>query len=411
MGQKHSTHNGPQNNSKRKGKKDRSDASVAANKKPELIRSNSDGLPQKCSICLDEQVKGLCCESAHFICNGCFSPYVDSQCADFGKLRDAKFEICCPVPHCISAPWNSHHVRNSLEGPVLEKYIDTLIRVCNDGNGSTHSAVGGSIIGDRRLRLLADLSDALCLKCPKCKIVLDPNPDGCCAIKCLHCATHFCWLCFAMQSSNATCHAHVAKCILNSTQGAVFASRDNCIEAHKLIRAKSIRFVLTKYWFQENPDDFDCTNEKLKSSIEIKSLLNQFKTELDDCRMSVDDVFNEKRKLDPMPKRRNNIKSFLMNDIPWVPVLTTICLSLAMYSFYFMYSIFSIDFLLICISFGCYTQFYRFNRQVKLLLIAAIVFYFRASLWSLVDSMLRAAFNMAYCCSVLFIIALIFAFF
>lgn len=399
MGQKHSTPS--QNNSKRRGKKEQT-AVVGASKKPELIRSNSDGLPHKCAICLDDQVKGLCCESSHFICSGCFSPYVDSNCADFGKLRDTKFEVCCPVPQCNSAPWNSHHVRNCLEGAILEKYIDTLIRVCNNGTAATT----GSVHGDRRSSLLADLSDALCLKCPNCKIVLDPNPDGCCAVKCLHCATHFCWLCFNTQANSKACHAHVAKCSLNSTQGLVFASRANCTEAHKLIRATSIRFVLTKHWFQLHPEDLDCTTEKLKHSVELKALLNQFKTELNDCQMTVDDVFMEKSKIaPPMPALVGN----MIRQIPWWTLVWTFSVSFLIFFLYFMYSIFTLEFALICVSLGLYIQFYRLNRHVKLILIVALVIYFRQSLWKLVTSVCGALFNVAYCSVLLLIIALIFA--
>ena len=94
-----------------------------------------------------------------------------------------------------------------LEGDVLDKYIDVLIasiqrvkqselpgRGAGGGGPSTNDNAQGAL-PQRTARLVIE---ALTLKCPNCQAALDPNPDGCCAMRCAApgCGVYFCWLCF-----------------------------------------------------------------------------------------------------------------------------------------------------------------------------------------------------------------------
>jgi hypothetical protein len=112
------------------------------------------------------------------------------------------------VPECKAEAWRSSDVRRVLEGEVLDKYIDVLIasiqRVKQSESGRGAGGVGGrpgsngnneGALPQRTARLVIE---ALTLKCPNCQTALDPNPDGCCAMRCAApgCGVYFCWLCF-----------------------------------------------------------------------------------------------------------------------------------------------------------------------------------------------------------------------
>jgi hypothetical protein len=62
-------------------------------------------------------------------------------------------------------------------------------------------------------------------KCPSCRMaVLDW--DGCFAVTCIHCQTHFCgWCITAVPGSNERAHAHVRDCFKNPRPGSLFGSR------------------------------------------------------------------------------------------------------------------------------------------------------------------------------------------
>lgn len=99
-------------------------------KKPQLLRLDSTGNFQQCSNCSHQHIKGLMCEKGHFTCIDCFKPLVEAMCKDAQQLKNEKFAIGCPIEGCESKEWNTYHVRKVLDGPTLELYIDTLVRVC-----------------------------------------------------------------------------------------------------------------------------------------------------------------------------------------------------------------------------------------------------------------------------------------
>jgi hypothetical protein len=271
---------------------------VATNKKPQLMRMRSDGKLESCSICLDSKSKGLSCEANHFICVDCFSPYVESICDDMGKLKDNKFEVACPVPNCTSPHWNSFHIRTILEGKALEKYIDTLIKACSQADAApavnTSAAVAAGPDSDKIKATAAMIVDSLSMKCPKCKVVLDPNPDGCCAMKCLGCATYFCWLCFATQSNSTVCHQHVRACPMSTTPGNVFVPKEGVNIAHANRRIVAIHNILVKYWFDANPQEVQFSKEKLKTSPGVIRILRSCQRELSDLNIDPDAILENR---------------------------------------------------------------------------------------------------------------------
>lgn len=106
---------------------------ASPSKAAHLLRLDSDGMEQLCSVCSEEKTLGLSCtHKNHFICEACFSPYVAQLCQDIHKLKIQNFAVSCPMAGCQSMPWNSYHVRKALSGKVLESYIDTLVNVCKD---------------------------------------------------------------------------------------------------------------------------------------------------------------------------------------------------------------------------------------------------------------------------------------
>jgi hypothetical protein len=206
----------------------------------QLIRQSSQCIPEKCAICFDMQSKGLLCEnSKHFVCSVCVSPYVRSVIENAGKIHDDGFTIHCPVPDCKSPPWSSHQIRLILDGEVLEKYIDTLVQILKfrgeeDGSGTSEN------VNDKNVHQLVE---ALSLRCPKCKVVVDPSPDGCCALRCGSCASYFCFLCHEIRKDNKDCHDHVRNCACNPG-GNVFASQSTRDTAQINLQLRSLRNIL-----------------------------------------------------------------------------------------------------------------------------------------------------------------------
>ena len=103
------------------------------------------------------------------------------------------------------------------------------------------------IIKQRREDVLA-IVDSLTLRCPNtyCSVALDPSPDGCCAMRCVTCGKHFCWLCFQIQTDNGNNHNHVRNCGENPKPGNLFPKKDLVEIVHKQRRIEAVRKCLMK---------------------------------------------------------------------------------------------------------------------------------------------------------------------
>jgi hypothetical protein len=226
---------------------------------PDLVRQSSGSKEEECIICFDKARKGIMCSSQdHFVCASCFSPYVQSVIEDAGKMMDSKFTMKCPSPGCSATPWTSHQVQNCyvgfddlihfnqvrliLDAEVLEKYIDALVRHLELLNApeSVGKEQEGSAIVEEGIRAVID---SLTLGCPFCHTAIDPNPDGCAAMRCGTCSKYFCLLCLTQQADNGKCHSHVRMCPNNPSKN-VYASAAIRKQAHRTLQVEAVRRVL-----------------------------------------------------------------------------------------------------------------------------------------------------------------------
>ncbi|KAJ1430637.1 hypothetical protein B484DRAFT_448813 [Ochromonadaceae sp. CCMP2298] len=193
-----------------------------------------------CVICLEQVPSrpGLMCgrRGSHFVCAECFGGYVDSLCKDVGKFSDAEYRVSCPFPGCRAPPWTTLQVRSTLDGPAQDQYVELLLELLRSARGKPKGEINSGC-----------LVETLNLKCPSCGTVLDPNPDGCCAMRCLGCASYFCWLCFSTCVSSAACHDHVRVCSLSPQRGELFIdSKRVSKEVHKFKRIVALRQELLR---------------------------------------------------------------------------------------------------------------------------------------------------------------------
>ncbi|CAD7958226.1 unnamed protein product [Amoebophrya sp. A120] len=94
-------------------------------------------------------------------------------------------------------------------------------------------------------KLLADSAlECVAPRCPKCRSLIDQNPDGCRALTCdqPRCGCHFCFLCFHVSPDSAACHAHVGR-----VHGDVFASKAVVEVAHREWKREQFLAFLRKH--------------------------------------------------------------------------------------------------------------------------------------------------------------------
>ena len=58
--------------------------------------------------------------------------------------------------------------------------------------------------------LRSAILDVMTLKCPTCRVPVDPFPDACSAVMCLNCGNHYCNYCFTPFTTGVLAHEHVA---------------------------------------------------------------------------------------------------------------------------------------------------------------------------------------------------------
>ena len=138
---------------------------------------------------------------------------------------------------------------------MLDQYVDALVqqlrRISKEETADSSRDMTEESI-DKGVRKIVD---ALTLGCPSCKVALDPNPDGCAAMRCGSCSKYFCFLCFDILKNNNECHAHVRQCPCNPSQN-VFPPKTIRDNAQKQLRIIAVQNVLAAshgaYWRQHN---------------------------------------------------------------------------------------------------------------------------------------------------------------
>lgn len=202
-----------------------------------------------CVCCLDVKAvdQGLLCGNHHFLCrDDCLSSYVHALCDEPYKLRQQGGELCCPAPDCDAAHFTVAAVIAGLVGhdTAAREYSDFLSSLPEAGGAAGAGGAdvemarvgkGASAAADAK-RIQSAVVDALSFRCPsaRCKVVLDPNPEGCCSMHCSSCGAYFCWLCFKLSGGSADeSHAHVLQCRENPSRGSLFVVEAALRPVHK----------------------------------------------------------------------------------------------------------------------------------------------------------------------------------
>jgi hypothetical protein len=195
------------------------------------------GNKSECIICFDKHLKGIYCESKHFICDDCFVSYVESVFNDAGKLIDKGCKIHCPHPGCESSPWTTNQLRKLLTPEILEKYVESLANLVRMLDAHDKGVEFDESDIDAGAKVVID---SLTIGCPGCKMALDPDPEGCCAMRCGSCSKHFCYLCLKISPNSNDCHNHVRNCPQNPSKN-VFAPLKIRENAQKRLRVLKIQ--------------------------------------------------------------------------------------------------------------------------------------------------------------------------
>lgn len=214
---------------------------------PLLAPHEADESAVYCNICLDKKESYLSCADRHAIClDACFPNYVELLCKETFRLRANKGFIGCPVPNCTSGRWNSGQVRESLAGSgrVLDLYTDTLLTLVAESVADAPRVDSAESSADRLERYRGLVRDSLTLKCPnpRCRLAVDPSPDGCASVKCLKCGCYYCMFCFESSGiSSQASHTHVQFCAHSPIPGALFVPIEGLADVHKARKIEAIR--------------------------------------------------------------------------------------------------------------------------------------------------------------------------
>ena len=155
-----------------------------------------------CICCFDDEAVGhLRCALGHLLCDDCAGGLVQSQIGS-AELRRRQGGLACQAMDgshdaCLQlrdTAFARTHVEPLLEDGVRKQYIAFLSPVEEQDDEAAKN-------------LQHWVAELLNVTCPSCDAYLDPRPDGCIAMSCLHCSQAFCWMCFAECDGDAHHHA------------------------------------------------------------------------------------------------------------------------------------------------------------------------------------------------------------
>lgn len=268
----------------------------------------------KCVICFEETKDGLKCKFNHLVCQECVTPLINSVVSDVGRLKDQCYDIRCPWiengTQCRSESFNASVLRDYCDSDTLDRYVKVITDICRQNDHMTSSKI------EPCKSVMPKLLDALNLRCPnhQCRTVMDPSPDGCCAVRCAACATYTCFLCFQACPDSTACHQHVRDCAYSPKPNELFISEIDRIPALKRIRVLALREVLAKEFI---PTGWQSVNTSSAAKIDAQAVqlgaqlqkyasvtqsLLSIQQELYDVNLTPQVVLE----LDPRPVRRTN---------------------------------------------------------------------------------------------------------
>src|SRR5579871_3021667 len=172
-----------------------------------------------CTVCDDDDKTclGLQCEStfsmkSHYICKDCSLVYLKSLLAPQCAIRDG---LCpCCLPECKASISDDSLVKFLAHSDDKQHALRHWFQILRALTAAERRRGRGDAEGKGELKhadvtlVAAQMMDALLIRCPQCRICLDPAPDGCRAMHCPACGCHYCFVCFAINTQ-AYNHQHV----------------------------------------------------------------------------------------------------------------------------------------------------------------------------------------------------------
>jgi len=192
----------------------------------------------QCISCYDQMPMNdsiYCGGTDHPVCFNCFPVYLDSLNSEFFTQR---VNPPCSIPGCgrhISTESLSQYFARGGNQLIHRHYLEKI-----NNNLQAVNAAAPDVVTSVRARLLICLEQT----CPQvnCKHVLHPAPDGCCAMRCGHCETYFCWVCSQISDNNADCHSHVRQ----NHGGNAFVAEPIIVAGQSVLREFKIRLVMSE---------------------------------------------------------------------------------------------------------------------------------------------------------------------
>ena len=148
------------------------------------------------------------------------------------KIRQTNCTINCPCLNC-EATYETMSMFENLSMRERTRFCTIL----NEIASSSHPILQ---------TLRSTIFDILTMKCPSCRVPIDPFPDACSAVMCLNCGNHYCNYCFMTFDDRGPAHEHVSTHSSSSNVRAdPFLSKEIVTEGQKLYRIKELeKFAL-----------------------------------------------------------------------------------------------------------------------------------------------------------------------
>ena len=190
-----------------------------------------------CAICGDVRARGdgVSCGTAsdgpHGLCGACCTAWLGSLAEDAAKLRSHASEAWVGCPAVCDGRW--------CDRPIT--FAALAAATAGTSGGSAAAAAAGAAAGRVWRARVEEVRDALNLRCPCCRAVLDPEPEACTAMACAMCSGHFCFACLERFPTAAAAHSHVPRA---HGCDSAFAPQKTVAAAHVALRAAAIAELL-----------------------------------------------------------------------------------------------------------------------------------------------------------------------
>ena len=212
-----------------------------------------------CDICYEQEDNILPCVSEHHICETCLNTYIKTLSA---KDLSAG-QIKCPGEDCTQT-WTYKDLRDHLSEDS-ENYLFEKMQQALSLKNHNQDKQKSTITSEENI-----IENIMTLKCPSCSQAFD-DFDGCNALFCEGCGTHFCGLCFHVSPNKDTSHSHVIH-YCQESNGKLF-DKVHWQKVHKERRTRQINDFL--HHNSERREILDNLNMVLTEDVVTKSELTQ----------------------------------------------------------------------------------------------------------------------------------------